>query len=147
MIRKYHVTIEIELDNETKKEGEEQARGVVEFMKLPVISSKCASETVSERQKRALHLWFSQVSEEANAKGLTLDLLFKNPQQMRITPGLLKEYFKEYIQFLYQKTSHTKLTREEFDKLVSIFGQIWAERLDINAPFPSMDSLFHDKEN
>lgn len=95
-------------------------------------------------QNAAIHLWFEQQSYEANEKGLTLEVLFRKPQEMRITPELLKEYFKQYAWYMFKKDSTAKLTVEEMNKLIEVFEQVFAERFDTNIPFPSIESMEHE---
>lgn len=101
-------------------------------------------ELVQERrtsnQNRALHLWFSLVSDEANEKRLTLNELFTKPQNMRITPEALKMLFKEYAKRMYNKDSTTKLTKQELKILIEVFKQVYAERLELTIPFPSYEN-------
>lgn len=101
-------------------------------------------ELVQERrtsnQNRALHLWFSLVSDEANEKGLTLNELFTKPHNMRITPEALKMLFKEYAKRMYSKDSTTKLTKQEINILIEVFDQVYAERLDCTIPFPHYEN-------
>jgi len=93
----------------------------------------------SSQLNKAFHKWLSMISEEANEKGLTLDLLFTKPQEMRITPNLLKDLFREYGVYMYHKDSTAKLTNKEFTKLIEVFEQVIAERLDCTIPFPSYE--------
>lgn len=94
----------------------------------------------TSKQNNSLHKWFSLVSDEANEKGLTLDMLYNSPQNMRITPELLKNLFREYGRVMFQKDSTTKLTKQEIDKLIKVFEQVYAERLDCTIPFPHYEN-------
>jgi hypothetical protein len=84
----------------------------------------------------ALHLWFALIAEDSNEKGLTLDLLYNQPQNMRITPELLKNLFREYGRVMFNKDSTSKLTKDEMSKLITVFEQLLAERLNNIIPFP-----------
>jgi hypothetical protein len=114
----------------TKDNGEFVKEGFYE-----IVENKRTS-----RQNSALHKWFSLVSDEANEKGLTLNMLYNSPQNMRITPELLKNLFREYGRVMYKKDSTTKLTKQEINNLIKVFEQVYAERLDCTIPFPTYEN-------
>lgn len=103
---------------------------------LPEGYYEVSKEKRSVNQNNSLHRWLTLTANEANEKGLTLDMLYTQPQNMRITPELLKNLFREYGRVMYNKDSTSKLTKDEMTKLISVFEQIFAERLDSTIPFP-----------
>lgn len=103
---------------------------------LPEGYYEVSKEKRSGSQNNSLHRWLTLTANEANEKGLTLDMLYTQPQNMRITPELLKNLFREYGRVMYNKDSTSKLTKDEMTKLISVFEQIFAERLDSTIPFP-----------
>jgi hypothetical protein len=106
---------------------------------LPEGYYEVTKEKRTTKTNSALHKWFSLVSEEANEKGLTLDKLYTSPQNMRITEHFLKDLFREYGRVMYGKESTSNLTKEEINKLIKVFEQVFSERLDCQIPFPSYE--------
>ena len=94
----------------------------------------------TEKENRALHLWFEMISTEANNMGLTMDMLVKKPHEIPITPELLKYFFRLYGNVMYGRNSTSKLTTKEFSEIVKVFEKVIAERLEISIPFPSIDN-------
>jgi hypothetical protein len=103
---------------------------------LPEGYYEVSKEKRTSNQNRALHKWFALIAENSNELGLTLDLLYNQPQNMRITPDLLKNLFREYGRVMYNKDSTSKLTKDEMSKLITVFEQLLAERLNNIIPFP-----------
>jgi len=103
---------------------------------LPEGYYEVSKEKRTTKMNSDLHLWFALIAENSNELGLTLDLLYNQPQNMRITPELLKNLFREYGRVMYNKDSTAKLTKDEMSKLITVFEQLLAERLNNIIPFP-----------
>lgn len=93
----------------------------------------------SRKQENAYHLWFEQVAEEANEKGLTVDALILKPSEFPITKGILKDYFREVGKIMFGKDSTIPLTEEEATRIIEVCERAFAERLDNTIPFPSKE--------
>jgi hypothetical protein len=73
--------------------------------------------------------------------GATMEMLILKPNEVPITRTLLKDMFRLIGNTMYHRDSTAKLTREEINKVIMTFEKILAERLGIDLPFPSVESL------
>ena len=144
--REYRVVINFKLSSETIKQGLDMVYKAIEFMGLNVVSVKCISGKRSENQNNALHLWLSQIADEADRKDLTIDLWVKHPTEMKITESLLKDSFRTTGYVMYKKKSTADLTKEEFSEVQRLFDKAVLERLGIDIEFPNIDLLI-DRDN
>ena len=144
--REFKVILNFKLRSETVEIGIEKVKAAMKFMGLDVVSVKCISGLRSDAQNNALHLWFDQIEDEAAKKGLTIDLLIKNPTEVPITAEILKDLFRLMGKRLYKKDSTAKLEKMELSEIVKYFDKAILERLGINIPFPNLDLLI-DRDN
>jgi hypothetical protein len=102
--------------------------------------------SITNQQRKSLHLYLSQVAHVANNQGLTLQDMVKVMKKLEVKPNTvnLKEVFvKPYIQSAYGIDSTNKLDSvqitETYDALNKLFGFYW----DISLPFPSNEPENH----
>lgn len=118
--------------------GKQQAREAIEKMGVSVCEVKLVKKKRTLNQNSALHLWFTQIADEAINKGLTMDMLIKKPTILPITEGLLKDFFRFIGKKLYGRDSTADLEKDEFNVIQQTFDRAVIERLDIDIPFPSI---------
>lgn len=130
----YKVTILCE--SETPK----KAREAIEQLGLRAFSIEKADSQRTRNQNRAMHKWFSLIAEHCAERGLTVDALFKNPAEIRITPEIVKQFFREMGMWMFHKDSTAKLTREEASQVITACEKEFAERLDYTDNFPGIEA-------
>ena len=142
MKRTYQVTIELEVDSETVRQGKELAKKAIESMALLCREVKSPRDSRTGPQNRSLHKYLSMIADEAQNSGQTLDMLVLKPSEFPITETMLKDFFREIGRRMFGKDSTSLLEKHEFQKILEVFDKAIAERLEIYLPFPS-----DEKEN
>lgn len=123
------------LDNPTGKMAAEkklsELTGIIELKKV--------QNTRSDRQNRALHLFFTKICEQLNNAGETMFIpvpFSEKRIEMMHTPELYKEFVWKVIQWdLFQKKSTTQLTTMEINQILDILALNYS-RLGIQVRFP-----------
>lgn len=148
MLRKYEVKIIIESDTETIKDGVEAARKMMQERCFTVGDVRNVDE-ITERQKRALHLYFSQLADAFSAGGLDVKSVLSKNIEHPWTAALVKELIWRRVQVaLTGKKSTTKLDKvEEINKIYDVINRWIGQEFKIHIPFPSIESQFHDQES
>ena len=101
------------------------------------------SKTRTLPQNRAYHLWASQISEELNNLGLTIEDVLKKDSfriLMLWNSERVKELiFKPTIKAIFNKKSSTELNVDDFDKLIDTITEAFSYK-GIEIPdFPSYE--------
>jgi hypothetical protein len=125
-VRYFEVKIITKVECETSKEGEAQVREAFKKLMLKVHAIKCLQDRRSINQNSAMHLWFSQIASDAQNQGQTMDMLIKNPVELPITEGLLKDLFRLIGKTKYKKDSTAKLDKIEFNEVQKTFEKVVA---------------------
>ena len=89
-------------------------------------------------QNNAMHKWFELIEQHCQERGLTLDVLFKNPAELPITRHYLKDFFRMVGDRMFGKKSTAKLSKAEIDRVIKTCEMNFAKRLESDIPFPSM---------
>lgn len=91
-------------------------------------------------QNRAMHKYFTLLSEEFNRGGLTVSKLLK--VTVMWTPTAVKELLWKPIQeAVLDKKSTAKLNKDEVIKVYDVLNLTLGERYGISVEFPSKDKL------
>ncbi len=91
-------------------------------------------------QNRALHKYFSLLSENFNRGGLTVSKLLK--VTVNWTPTAVKELLWRPIQeAVLNKKSTAKLNKDEVIKVYDVLNLTLSERYGVSVEFPSKDKL------
>ena len=94
----------------------------------------------TKRQNNALHLYFQLLANELNEAGLDMRKVLKKEVDIDWTGLAVKEYLWRPIQKAkLKKTSTTKLTTSEVDKVWETLNRFLGEKLKVHVPFPSLD--------
>ena len=126
--------------NLSNKYGKEAA--AIEFKRLNEVAAtielKAVKMTRSSAQNRALHLFFTQVSEQLNNIGIPF--VYRGLKGMEIETTWTPELFKEMTWKPLQKAmfgidSTTKLKRNQIDPIFETINKFFAER-GIEVSFP-----------
>ena len=93
-------------------------------------------------QNRAIHLYFTHISEELNAAGLDMKKVLKPEIDISWTPQSVKEYLWRPVQkSMVVKKSTTELTSDEVTKIYEVLNRFLSEKHSVAVAFPSMESL------
>ncbi len=92
----------------------------------------------TNQQNKALHKFFSLVSEEMTNAGLTVPLILKYFPELQVTPSFVKRIWQEIQKGVLGKSQTRSLDKQgEIDKVYEEFNLFLAEKLLIeNIPFP-----------
>ena len=100
----------------------------------------------SNKQNRALHLYFTLLAEELNLAGYDMKKVIKQDVDISWSPISVKEYLWRPIQKTFlEKKSTTKLTTNEIDQIYEIVNRVISERTGVHVPFPSIEVLFNEE--
>ena len=114
------------------------------------MNKTCASCPLNKKknrttaQNRALHLYFTFISDELNNLGLDFEYqVFNMDKDLSIpyTPKIVKDFVWRPIQVaLFDKESTTKLNSKEINTIIDVITKFFGER-GVYLEFPNIDSL------
>jgi hypothetical protein len=142
--KQYAVSILVENEASTIKEGIQEAKKVIEGIGLKVQDVKPAISKRTLTQNKALHLLFTQLAEEMVEKGIDMRTFIRVP--VSFTPYSIKEYLWKPLQrALTGKNSTTQLDKtEDINLIYDNLNRIIVERTNGEIempPFPSLETL------
>lgn len=111
-----------------------------------VLDVESVKEIRTTQQNRALHLWFTQLSQALNEKHIGVRMILNEKVEVEWTPILIKEILWRKLQkAMFGKQSTRQLFKsKEVDTLFDTINNIIIERTNgevIPPPFPSFDNL------
>lgn len=93
------------------------------------------------QQNKALHKWFTLLSDHLNELGLDMRVVMKPEWKIWWTGEAVKEnMFKPLMKAMYGIESTTELSTAQINKVYEQIMQVIGERYGINIPFPSQES-------
>ena len=96
----------------------------------------------TSQQNRALHLYFRQLADELNDRGLSVQETLKPDVSIDWNERLVKELlFRPVQQALLGKKSTTELTTKEIDEVFDIINRHLGEKFGISIEFPSIETI------
>jgi len=94
----------------------------------------------TQRQNRALHVYFQLLADELNGAGLDMREVLKPGVDISWTMETVKEYLWRPIQIVQlKKKSTTDLTTTEIDKVYETLNRFLGQKLKVSVPFPSIE--------
>jgi len=96
-----------------------------------MVELKEIKKTRSNLQNRALHLFFTMISNQLNEMGQTFKYegLKGQPMELMFTPELIKTTLWKPLQFhLFGKMSTTNLTTEDINKIVDVITKYFGDK-------------------
>ena len=108
-----------------------------------VVELKEIRITRSMKQNRALHVFFTIISNELNELGMEFQYtgLKGSTLSTRYTPHLVKEFFWRPVQIaLFDIQSTTKIDTKQINEINDVIIKFFAER-GVELYFPSIESL------
>jgi len=101
----------------------------------------------TEQQNRAMHLYFTHLSEELNNAGLDMRKTLKPEISIPWTSANIKEFLWRPIQLAQvRKTSTKDLTTDELTKIYETLNRHLGEKFGISVAFPSIEELLLKEE-
>lgn len=96
----------------------------------------------TDRQNRALHLYFTMLTEALNDAGYDMRRTLKQDIDISWTPDNIKNYLWRPIQEAkLNKTSTTELNTKDIDSVYDELNRHLGEKLGVHVPFPSIEDL------
>lgn len=90
------------------------------------------------KQNKAIHKYFSLLSEEFNNAGLSMTKVLKPGIDIDWTPEMIKKYLWKPVQdTMLDKKSTTKLNTKEVSKIYETLNRLTAQKFGISVVFPS----------
>lgn len=134
--RRYKIIIEIEPD--TIDKGRDELEATIKALDYKVIEVKHVTEFISDRQRKSLHLWFTQIAIALNEKHVDMRAFLSADVEMPWTGYAIKEYiFKPLIFQLFGKKSTNEIYKsKELDILYDILNREIIKRTkgEVNTP-------------
>ena len=137
---KYDLQIKSELNNFESE--------VIHFKALgKIVELKAIKNTRSLQQNKALHLFFTMISNQLN--GLGVEFIYNGLKGQEIslmyTPDLVKSFFWKPIQIaLFDFESTTKLTTDEMNRILDVIIKFFGDK-GVLIEFPSIETLINNK--
>jgi hypothetical protein len=112
------------------------------------IELKEVKRTRSNRQNRALHLYFTFISDELTNLGATFcyEGVKGSTIEIPYTSEIVKDFFWRPIQKqLFDTDSTTKLTTDQINTIIDVVNKFFATK-GVVISFPSYESLINESE-
>jgi len=148
--RKFEIRILFEVEVASIKEGMIVAKDTMESLRLKVLGIKPLHRVRTPKQNRALHLYFTQLSEALNNAGFDMKKTIRQDIDIPWTPENVKEYLWRPVQKeMLKKRSTTKLDSVgEIEYIYDIVNSNIALRTGIHIPFPCEQTMIdRDMDN
>jgi Ser-tRNA(Ala) deacylase AlaX len=105
-------------------------------------------KTRTDRQNRALHLWFTQLARELNDNGQDMRQVISKEIDIAWSPYTVKEHlFRTTMKAMYGYKSTKQLKTNEIDKIFDVITKAIGERTGLFVPFPSLEQLINREED
>jgi len=99
----------------------------------------------SDKQNRALHLWYGQLAKAMNENGFDMRAVIKEDIDLTWSSYSVKESLWRPVQKqLFGKKSTKSLTTEDINAIYDIINKVVGERTGLHVPFPSIETLLEE---
>lgn len=96
----------------------------------------------TDKQNRALHLYFTHLAEALNENGLDMRKTLKPSIEIPWTPKTVKDYlWRPIMKAQVMKESTTELTTKEIDLVFDTLNRHLSEKFGLSVLFPSIEEL------
>jgi hypothetical protein len=103
------------------------------------------NKTRTNKQNRALHLWFNQVADLLNNKGITFESIAG--LEAPFTGEYIKvNWFKPIVLAMFEKNTTTKLNTTEINQVFDVVSKHISEMTGEFIEFPSFETLMKKNE-
>jgi len=98
-------------------------------------------EQRSPQQNNSIHLFFRQLSDQCNEKGIEMRDIVKDEIPIPVTPENVKMLWKRVQTHMFGKKSTTELKKTgEIDQVYDVFCKLIAERTEGEVEIPPLPS-------
>lgn len=95
----------------------------------------------TDRQNRALHLFFTQLADLLNEVGLDMRKTLKPEVEIPWSGSTIKEYvWRPIMRIMTGKESTKEMTTDEVDKILSVVSGLISKK-GLSVPFPSIETM------
>lgn len=103
----------------------------------------------TERQNRAIHLWFRQIADTLNDGGLSIKEVL---QHFRMDVPWTEKSVKSILWYtaqkrMFEKDSTAKLTTKEATRIEEVVSRFLNLECGVNIPFPSVESEYYSSQD
>lgn len=96
----------------------------------------------TDKQNKALHLYFTHLAEALNENGLDMRKTLKPSIEIPWTPKTVKDYlWRPIMKAQVMKESTTELTTKEIDLVFDTLNRHLSEKFGVSVAFPSLEEL------
>lgn len=100
----------------------------------------------TNKQSRAMHLFFTLLAEELNFSGYDMRKTIAPEIDIPWTSYSVKEYLWRPIQkVMFGKKSTTQLETKDIDKIFETINRVIGERTGVYVPWPCMEQLMEEE--
>ncbi len=135
----FQVIIPYEIEAESVKRAKSDITLRLNQYGLQNFTLKQVRKNRSLSQNNALHGWLSEIADQCIEKGLTLEVLYEEPNDIPVTMEQLKEFAKATSEHLFQESKTSKLNTAQFSHLIETLDFVFTNRLDNQIPFWSVE--------
>lgn len=110
-----------------------------------LVELKAVKKTRSNQQNRALHLFFTFISQELNEMGMEFTYIGLNTPEISLmyTPELVKNMVWRPIQIaLFEIESTTKLNTDQMNKIIDVITKFLGDK-GVVIEFPNIETLMN----
>lgn len=98
------------------------------------------------KQNSANHLWYKHAADALNGAGVDMQVFLKKRAGIYWTPEAFKEtVFKVLAKAMFQVDSTTKLTTKQNSQVVEALIDFIARDYGVHIPYPSQETLEHER--
>lgn len=99
------------------------------------------------RQNRALHKYFTHISDELNDHGLNIMKTLRSDAEIPWSPELVKALiWKPIMKAQTGKDSTTKLNTKDIDAVLDTLTKYMGEKLGLTVEFPSIETVIREQQ-
>ena len=136
---KYTAVVTINVDANSKIEAKEKLRKKMGECEI-VIKNK----TRSSLQNRALHLWYTQLADLLNSKGLDMRTVIRDGIDIQWSAYTIKEHiWRPTMITMFGNKSTKDMKTSDIDAIFNVVSKAISERTGEYLEFPSMESLMN----
>jgi hypothetical protein len=140
--RTFLLNVKYTAECETIAQGKEAVRAYADMQGFEVLGVTHIGHLRTDKQNRALHLWFTMLAEALNDAGFDMKKTIRPELEIAWTGQTVKDYLWRPCQLAYlQKKSTKELDKEaDINAIYDLVNRIIGERTGVHVPFPSIDS-------